>query len=253
MARKKQTQASRNMDPYSFTWEDAFYIYDLNDGSLFYRGEQEGHWYNLCLKPNPFYNVDRHLCVACGEHLQSMLNTVRNYVSAYRNPREMHDAISNISNEWNRRLGNVMMGYAEDWWQHYSYESTKSYEDAINEYIEIGRRTRTYSGPNIKVKYTEDEEEYSIEGRWAEWFEEFVDRIMSFDGHTKQEFYELLSDDCDISIMNDIFANLKAIGIRGIGQMKKLNMYRWIDVLAPLVNEWSDYDYDDEDEDGEEE
>ena len=54
MARKKQTQASQNMDPYSFTWEDAFYIHDLNDGSLFYRGEQKGHWYNLCLKPNPF-------------------------------------------------------------------------------------------------------------------------------------------------------------------------------------------------------
>ena len=166
---------------------DLFYIYDLNDGSLLYRGEQEGHWYNLCLKPNPFYNVDRHLCVACGERLQGMLNTVRNYVSAYRNPREMHDAISNISNEWNRRLGKVMLGYAEDWWEHYSYESTKPYEDAINEYIEIGRRTRTYSGPNIKVKYTEDEEECSIEGRWAEWFEEFVDRIMNFDGHTKQE------------------------------------------------------------------
>lgn len=249
MAKRKKHKASVNMDPYSFSWEDAFYIHNLNDGTLFYRqGKylEEEPFYNLCFKPNPFYPADRHLCIASGSY-ENMLLCIKNHVSCYETPRDMHEAVSRISNEWNRRLGAVMMGYAEEWWDEFGYESTSQYEDDIMEYIELGKQSKIYSGLNVKVKYTESEEVFSIEGRWGEWLGDLVDAFMEFDGYTKVELYNQVSDYIDVSCLNDVFAKLRERGIKGIKQMKRMNMYRWFDVLAPLVNDvWYMSDGDEE-------
>lgn len=247
MAKKKQTQASQCMDPYSFSWEDAFYIHNLNDGTLFYRQgrEDEEPWYNLCVKPNPYYSVGRHYCICCGSDYEGMLNTIKLYVSSFESPRDMYEMLKSVSNQG--KLGKVMLGYADEWWENYSYESTSPYEDDIMEYIELGRRSKTYIGHNVRVRYTEEDEECSIEGRWAEWLGELVDRAMAFNGYTKKELYYHLQEYVDTDCLNEIFARLKEIGCHGIKPMKELNMYRWLDVLTPLVNGW-DMDSSEEDE-----
>lgn len=251
MAKKKRTQ-NQEMDPYSFSWEDAFYIQDLDDGTLEYRkevGENEPHWYNLKLRPNPIYPISRHFCLGCGSTYEKMLKLVSKYVSAYATPTEMYDMLKMTYSQG--KCGKITLEHNDEWWKIYSREdNVTQFDDDILEAIEIGKKTKIYIGPNVKVTYTECNDELFIEGRWSEWFEEFIDRCMSFEGHTKEEFMAHLEEYVggDIATMNEIFSGLKTFGIRSIKVMKKTNMYRWIDVLTPLVNEWSDVEEEEYDE-----
>lgn len=234
-------------DPYMLSWDDVFYIQDLDNGTLSYRlqvKDNEPHWYNLKLRPNPIYPECRHYCLACGSRYERLVRLVSIYVSTYTTPMDMYEDLRSTT-DGGRQTSKIMLGYDDDWWDEYgSYDY--SYDDDILKAVEIGKKTKIYSGRYVKVRYTEETDEYSVSGKWADWFEDLVDKVMNFDGHTKQEFYELIQDDCDITCTNMIFANLKAIGCKGIKSMKELNMYRWIDVLVPLINEEWDMSGDDD-------
>lgn len=257
MAKRRRVAklVNENMNPMSFGWEDVFYITNLDDGTREYRKETNDVWYNLCLKPNPIYPDCRHYCIACGSNYEAKLRTIQKYVSHYREPENMYEAMRNLTSQG--KCGRVMLEkYYDPWWQEYgNTDYVMCYNDDINEAIEIGKQTTVHgdSFTNVKVTFNENEESFFIEGRQGEWFENFVDKIMNFKGYTKDAFYELISDDTDIGGCNQIFAELKRRGCKGIKQLKQIGLFQWLDILAPIVNGWyfyseSDFSYDGEED-----
>ena len=248
MAKKqKHTKivSNENMNPMTFSWEDVFYIQNLDDGTLWYRKNsgRQPDWYNLKLKPNPIYPDCRHYCIACGSDYNKMLSSISYHVSGFRTPDDMYKMLQGCRDQG--KVGKVMLEYADEYWKEFgTAENIMMFNDDILEAIELGKKTRRYIGPNVDVRYTEEKDELFIKGRWAEWFENFIDCCMSFEGHTKVEFMEHIIEYIgdDKEVMNDVFQGLKKLGCKGIKQMKQLNMYRWIDALAPMVNDWYDND-----------
>lgn len=228
------------MDMLSFSWSDVFYITDLDDGTRTYRSEKETSWYNLCMKPNPYYLECEHYCIGCGSNYEKMLKLISKYVSCYRNPENVYDMLRGLSDRG--KCGATMLEkHYRPWWQEYgNTDYVMCYNDDIDEAIEIGKQTVVYgdSFSNVKVTYNENEDSLFIEGRWGEWFEELVDTVMSFKGYTKVEFFKSIEDFVTVDACNQIFHSLRKHGCKGIKQMKRLNMYRWLDVLAPLMNGW---------------
>lgn len=238
--RKIAKVINENMNPMSFDWEDVFYITNLNDGTREYRNNKTDEaWYNLCLKPNPFYRECRHYCLGCGGTYEKFLNLISKYVSCYRDPEALYDFMRNLTD--GGKCGTIMLEYEDDWWQDYgSTDFVTCYNDDINNAIEIGRQTNIYGNrhTNVKVTFNKYENSFSIEGKWGNWFEDFISKIVNFKGYTKVDFFKTISDDTDVACCNEIFAELKKRGVKGIKQMKQVDFFTWLDILAPLVNDW---------------
>lgn len=237
----------RKVEQYGSDWEDIFYITNLNDGTYSYRREDPRPWYNVRFRPNAINNSCRHFCIACGSDYDKMLKAISRCVSRYGTPDEMFFFMTSNCQD-GARQGKRMLEIQDEYWEElWDSEYIEQYYPDINSAIRTGKKTRIYAGTNVTVTVNEEEEYFFVDGRWAAWFEEFVANCMNFDGYTKQEFYESIKDDCDIYCVNQIFGKLKKMGVKGIKQMKKLDMYKWTHVLAPLVNDWDFGDVSDSD------
>ena len=229
-------------------WEDVFYITDLDDGTYEWRKELDEnvpHWYNLNVRPNPIRNDSRHYTLACSSNYEAKLRTIAMYVSTYKTPTEFFEALANCSD--GSKVGKTMLQLNDDWWDEWGdTEYVTDYDADILEAIEKGLKTTIHYGPNVKVTITEDND-FTIEGIWSEWFETFVDHIMGFGGYKKQEFYEwneeYCGEDCSKEMLHSLIKNKNCKSIKAL---KQLDACDWCDILAPLVNDWDMYVEDEE-------
>lgn len=231
----------------TFDWKDVFYIVDLNDSEQPHREkytvEQDGHWYNLRLKPNTIRPESAHYCIACGGRLDKMLECVSRHIGMYKSIYDYYESLDNLTD--NGRCSPISKQYADEYWKEFGDSKyITQYEKDIEKAIEIGKDTTIIVGQNVSVTYNEKEKICKLKGAYAEWTQMMIVRFMTFKGHTKIDLYKKVMDEIDVDCLNEVFGALKAIGCYSIRDMKRLSEYRWVDVFVPLVNNW-DFGTDD--------
>ena len=224
-------------------WENVFYIVNLNgDGfekRIGYNPDEP--WYNLNLQPNDTFNELRHSCVGCSCDINKMFNMISNIVSRYSSPSEYYDSLMELNS---LRPSKATLYRMDLWYDDYGYYCCDDNKKGVRKAISKGLETRIIgdSYSNICVQYNEKGNSYSISGQWAEWFEDIINNIQSFDGHTKKELFKQCFNDIDAYSFNEILLHLKEYGCSSISKLKALNIFRLFDILVPLFNTWYNVD-----------